>query len=190
MISTRVRLLLAIATLGFAYWIFWMTIHAPPEIHNRTVPQTNGNSNEIRHKTFTRIESPDEIKKEKDLIDAINEHKIVRASALILAGISPTVRDPYHNLDGGTALQEAASQGYTDLVKLMLDHGAAPNQPGSFGDPPLTWSYRFPEIVRALLKHGARVNDQDHMGHTALYSAIRERCRTSRRILERAGGTW
>ncbi len=68
---------------------------------------------------------------------------------------------------------EAASGGYSDIVKLLIDHGANVNAKSSVGNTALTYACcgGYEEVVRILLEAGADVEHQNENGHTPLMEA-------------------
>ncbi|WP_285597462.1 ankyrin repeat domain-containing protein [Kineosporia sp. NBRC 101731] len=56
-------------------------------------------------------------------------------------------------------LTEAAGRGHTDIVRLLLEHGADPNDPKTTtGEPLRTAAYGgHPGVVRLLMERGARI---------------------------------
>lgn len=65
-----------------------------------------------------------------------------------------------HYLAGRVPLHWAASGGFSEMVALLLKHGANPNSVNSIGRPALQdacWSEDLAS-VRVLLDHGADVN--------------------------------
>jgi len=77
------------------------------------------------------------------------------------------------NALGETALMHAAIRGRMDMVKLLLDAGAAVNQTGW---TPLIYAAagNQPEIARLFIDRGANVNAAAENGTTALMMAARE----------------
>ena len=73
-----------------------------------------------------------------------------------------------------TLLQTAASEGYYDIVKELLNHQADVNVQNLFGDTALMCaSYGgHREIVKELLSHHADVNVQSNYGNTALHKTL------------------
>ena len=77
--------------------------------------------------------------------------------------------------NGETPLYLACENSHTELVKLLLEHGADANIKSEYGYTPL---YRAcdkdnTEVVKLLLEHGADVNSKDNYGNTLLYSACK-----------------
>ncbi len=81
---------------------------------------------------------------------------------------APTLPENEH--EGGTALDFAAEGCADRLVGHLLERGADPNLHGAQADTPLIDGARngCPEVVRMLLMHGARVEDQPRGGGTPL----------------------
>ena len=71
-------------------------------------------------------------------------------------------------------MQTAASEGYYDIVKELLNHQAEVNTRNLFGDTALMCaSYSgHREIVKELLSHQAEVNVQSNHGNTALHKTL------------------
>jgi ankyrin repeat protein len=72
-----------------------------------------------------------------------------------------------------TALCFASENGYLEIVKILLDHGANPNFADEFGRTPLHRAalMRYEKVVDLLLKRGANVNFSDANHHSALHCA-------------------
>ena len=72
-----------------------------------------------------------------------------------------------------TPLMEAASGGYADIVKLLIDHGANVNAKSSVGNTALTYACcgGYEDVVKILLDAGADVEHQNENGHTPLMEA-------------------
>ena len=65
--------------------------------------------------------------------------------------------------DGETALHKAANNGYEEIVKLLLAHGAEVNAISHKGHTPLHRAARgHKEIAELLLTHGAEVNAESN----------------------------
>jgi len=76
--------------------------------------------------------------------------------------------------DGRTLLHNAASNGWKDIISLLLKNGADVNAIDKNGRTPLHWAVRTTEdkVVRALIDHGADVNAKNIKGWTPLHSAV------------------
>eukprot|EP00118_Oscarella_pearsei_P003104 m.12968 g.12968 ORF g.12968 m.12968 type:complete len:2147 (+) comp24414_c0_seq2:49-6489(+) len=72
-----------------------------------------------------------------------------------------------------SALMEAASGGYVDIVKLLKDHGADVNAQSEAGNTALTYAAcgGFEDVIEVLLDSGAKIEEQNESGHTALMEA-------------------
>ncbi|CAG2249794.1 unnamed protein product [Mytilus edulis] len=82
----------------------------------------------------------------------------------------------YQNWNGSTALHEAAWNGRTEIVRLLIDRGIDINLPNNDGSTALhkaAWSGQT-EIVRLLIDHGININLQNEEGDTALHIASRQ----------------
>ena len=60
------------------------------------------------------------------------------------------------DVSGNTALVFAAVGGHVETVKLLLAAGADPNRRDEQGKTVLQHAARYPEVVEALLKAGAK----------------------------------
>ncbi len=72
-----------------------------------------------------------------------------------------------------TPLHYACEYGHSDVVRLLLEHGANMSLSDDNDWTPLDRACEqgFPNIVRLLLDHGAEVNDWDEGGRTPLHVA-------------------
>ena len=81
------------------------------------------------------------------------------------------------NAKGGkeaTSMHVAARAGHTDILSLLLEHGADVDGQGMFGQTPLhraAWSGKL-EIGRCLLDHGANIHARDEEDWTPLFTAV------------------
>jgi ankyrin repeat protein len=73
-----------------------------------------------------------------------------------------------------TLLMEVVLEKRTDLVKLLLEHGADPRLEDSEGSTALHFAAQahLPEIVQVLVDKGAPVDAKDHLGNTPLFKAL------------------
>ena len=75
--------------------------------------------------------------------------------------------------ESGSPLTQAAMEGHTDVVYLLLDKGAEPNMATPNGSTPLHYgaSEGHQGVVQGLLKRGAEPNMADQHGRTPLHHA-------------------
>ena len=100
-------------------------------------------------------------------------------------------RPQHATVSGGlevTPLHVAASEGHSDVLPLLIEHGADINGLGRYGDTPLhraSENARL-EVGRFLLNRGANVDVQNDFNNTALvYTAILGHAEFARMLLER-----
>jgi ankyrin repeat protein len=104
--------------------------------------------------------------------------KATIAAQLLAAGAD--VKDTGSATGGPTPLHYAVSYGHSEVVKLLLEHGANPNAAAVVGQPGVTSlmiaaGRGETEIVSLLLKQKADPNLLDAEGNTALWNAIHAR---------------
>ncbi|MDE0225390.1 MAG: ankyrin repeat domain-containing protein [Gammaproteobacteria bacterium] len=102
-----------------------------------------------------------------------------RVRALIDQGADVNAR----NHKGQTALHCAAKAGFTDIVALLLSHGAEVDPPDARGETPLASAIRstvrnadrLREVARILVRNGASPDHEDKRGHSPRRIAARKR---------------
>jgi len=101
---------------------------------------------------------------------AISERNPEIAELLVENGANVNYKHP---MGGGTVLSDAAQDGFTNLVKLMLEKGADPSVVDMMGFTPLQEATYFghTDIVKLFLDRGAPVDTQDESGLTLLQYA-------------------
>ena len=128
-----------------------------------------------------------------EIVKDENENKILIASSdgnieLVTKLLSTCMLDINKAHDGGedyhfyddyearTPLFEAARNGHTDVVRLLLKRGAKPNIAHDFGDTPLLMAAEdgHTEVVKLLLDGGADPNMADEDKDYPLHRAARE----------------
>ena len=109
----------------------------------------------------------------------------VMAPPLIEATLAGNVDDVRSQLDKGTdpnlvyntntALTYAARDGFTEIARLLIDHGAEVNWIDGEGVTPLILASfkNHIELVQLLLDHGADATVRDQWNQTALDYALR-----------------
>ena len=72
-----------------------------------------------------------------------------------------------------TPLMEAASSGFVEIVKLLLQHDADITAQSSSGNTALHYAAigGHQDVVRLLLEHGANIEEHNENGHTPLMEA-------------------
>lgn len=91
-----------------------------------------------------------------DLLIAARNDNIAAVQKLLNAGMSQDSSDR----DGNTLVLIAASEGYVDLARVLLERHAKAGIPNAAGDTPLKLAalHGNEELVRLLIVHGAPVN--------------------------------
>jgi len=106
-----------------------------------------------------------------DLSVAARDGSTARAQELLSAGADVEAQDNAN----WTPILKAARGGHTEIVKMLLEHGANPNvvEHGNGNMTPLIWAASLDNIecVQMLLAHGADVNASTTQGYTALMTA-------------------
>jgi hypothetical protein len=108
----------------------------------------------------TTLSYPDQ----RVLVDAAWENELKAITVMLDAGFDPHVR----HVDDSTPLHQAAFHGFSDVVKLLLQHKPLLEDHNQYGARPLdmaiygsTHSWRqdgdFPETVKALIDAGSTV---------------------------------
>jgi uncharacterized protein len=107
------------------------------------------------------------------LTEAVDEGNAVAVARWLGSVKSPTPRDAL----GHALLVRAAGRGHTDIVLLLLQHGADPDGTRPDGATPLgeAASEGHLDVVALLLGFGASVNQRGGMGATPLYGAVADR---------------
>ena len=123
------------------------------------------------------------------LMEAVKGDSFSGVKTLLSLGANVNTKDE----DGATPLMWAAAKGYSDVAKLLIEHGANVNvQEKELGFTPLIISVvrGHANVVKLLIEHGADVNAKDKYGHTPLAIAIASGRRDIVRILENAGAEY
>jgi len=105
------------------------------------------------------------------LFDAVAAGDLAEVKRLVVGcGVDPNVREDDY---GATPLHVAAEYGYSEIVEVLLEHGAAPNIREKYGDTPLHYAATFgnSKVVEVLLEHGADPNARNNYGATPLHYA-------------------
>ena len=108
----------------------------------------------------------------QELIDAVkNDNVEVKHVKELLANSDTDVN--LEDSDKRTSLYLAAVRGRTDVVKVLLEHGANPNLADKYRRTPLHAAAREGDVnmVRELLKHGANPKKKDEDNKTAYDTA-------------------
>ena len=122
------------------------------------------------------------------LVAALQKERVARAIELIRQGTDLSVRDP----DGSTALYTALAHGCVAVVRPLLEAGANPNVPGSYGTYPVHVAAEYggadaPQLLETLIAHGARLDVRDEEGATAVFLAGKSASAETVHTLQRHG---
>ena len=99
------------------------------------------------------------------------------AASIGVLGIVQTLLESGHDANErcalGTALETAASQGHSTVLRILLENGADPNLLGRDNYPPLQAAARFgtAESVNALIDFGAEMHDEHGSFGSSLIAA-------------------
>jgi len=106
-----------------------------------------------------------------DMFMAAQEGDVEKVSQLLEKGADVNYKDK--TVFGHTPMTIAAAWGYTNVVRLLLDHGASVDQQDDGGSTALhrAASTARSEMVKLLLDRGADVNRRDKIGRTPLFFA-------------------
>lgn len=118
------------------------------------------------------------------LYKAAGEGKSTEVTALLKNGVSVNER----TRSGSYALNAAAVENETEVIRILLDHGANPNVQNSQGDTPLICATKYAGgkagTVEMLVKAGTDLGIRDNKGNTALDYAKAKGQREAVSILE------
>ena len=111
-----------------------------------------------------------------DMFMAAQRGDLEKVKLLLEKGANVNYKDTI--VLGHTPMTIAAAFGHTDVVLLLLDHGAAANQQNEDGVSALQCaaSTTKSEMVKLLLDRGADVNHRDKIGRTPLFDATCSKC--------------
>jgi ankyrin repeat protein len=118
-----------------------------------------------------------------ELFDAVEAGDIDEVRTLLDGEADVNATNPERETSHGTPLtrpyvtplHQAAERANTDMVKLLLDHGAAVDGHDGYGNTPLFWAVwdNHTEVVKLLLDSGADANAKNSAG-TSLVSKASE----------------
>jgi ankyrin repeat protein len=107
-------------------------------------------------------------------VTTVKAHTKIGDKAKLNEALLQSVLNPYDN---------------AQVIQWLVKHGADPNYHGSDGITPLINAVAHPCNVEALLRTGARLNETDKWGRTALKVAIEGKQDISARILSTQSST-
>lgn len=116
-------------------------------------------------------------KQSPELIAAINRSDVAEVAKLLASGANPDSRGGDQN---ATALSHAVHRGSVDIINLLIKHGADVNK-GEYGFTPLFWATNnglreeSGEMIKALVKGGAKIDAVDSQLNTALMNICRHK---------------
>ncbi|MFH0777526.1 MAG: ankyrin repeat domain-containing protein [Candidatus Eisenbacteria bacterium] len=104
------------------------------------------------------------------LLDAATKGDLASVTALLQKGASANVKDNDH---GVTPLHAAASEGHEEVVRFLLENGAAVDATDNDGNTALHMASKGCDsrLGRLLLEKGARVNVKNRLKATPLHMA-------------------
>lgn len=153
-----------------------------PGQHSDEGPDTSIRDDQKRAQPVERVEAPNisyqAAFKAQDF-DAVRQH--------IAAGTDVNQKGTFAGL---TPLHRAAYYGLTDLVKLLLAHGADVHATEEVGWTPLHYAAAMshPEIVELLLTEGADIDAKDNGGDTPLDAVLLGHDKKTADLLRKHGG--
>ena len=108
----------------------------------------------------------------KNIFEATYQGDFDRVKATILkAGVA------IYDANGASLLHYACSGGQTEIVKLLLDHGAAINEKDDLQNTPLMYACKHGgghlELATMLVQYHADISIKGDSGDTAAYCAKR-----------------
>jgi ankyrin repeat protein len=120
--------------------------------------------------TTTKKEKHVRTASDSRFLQAIYNGNPARIKRLIEAGANVNAK----NSDGTTALMEASSRGYTEIMRLLIEAGADVNTQDKNGYTALMMatSNGWHGAVKLLIEEGAKINTKSNYGHTALMVAL------------------
>lgn len=121
------------------------------------------------------------------LYQAAGDGKPTEVVTLLKSGVNANGR----TRSGSYALNAAAVENETGVIRVLIDHDANPNVQNRQGDTPLICATKYAggkaETVQLLVKAGTNLGIRDNSGKTALDYAKAKGQQEAIAILERAG---
>ena len=110
------------------------------------------------------------------LMAAINKKDAKAVEEILKSGVNPNTYPQeevdLEDEDDVSALNSAAQQGSTEIVQILLDHGADPNMGDGWSYNPLSAAIGNRSTMELLIKRGAKVNDNNGNSYSLWWAAM------------------
>ena len=168
----RTLAILFACLIGAGLWLFHQErkSHAPPR-PTGPFPGLLGSLADLQSHLWWLDDVNQEIDGKPPLYYAANMPVLLSCvRRLLQRGANPNAKAPW----GGTPLHTAAMHGNTEIVKVLLDHGASVTIRNDAGQTSLHVGAPHPKVVELLLTHAANPGARDNGGSTPLHSATQD----------------